>query len=162
MSDAAASSRLRRVTQDLTWGPNLVDVRGYAWLKDQGFNAIVDLTLEGAENVEAAVQAKLTLANIQIAAGHAPTHAQMKAFLDFVTNPAHQPCFVHCAGATGRSAVAIACFRLATQGWTFEAAGREARDNGLENTEQLDYLKDFAVALSAGKIAGYPFNVSRL
>lgn len=42
----------------------------------------------------------------------------MKKFLDFANDPAHQPTYVHCEAGKGRTGCAVACYRMAIQGWT--------------------------------------------
>lgn len=56
------------------------------------------------------------------------------------------PVFVHCRLGKDRTGTVIACFRMAKQGWTYQAAFAEARKLGMNRlqTEMRSYLKDFS------------------
>src|SRR4051812_40765633 len=63
------------------------DAAGIADLGRRGFKSIVDLTLEGTNDGPAARAAGMRTYNVPTLDNAHPTEAQMKAFLDFVTNP---------------------------------------------------------------------------
>ena len=107
-----------QVSPDLTRGSRLEEASDYANLKAQGFKGIVDLTREGTADEKYAAKAGLHLDRIPIIDNTAPTMAQMKDFLDFVTNPSNQPAYVHCEAGQGRTGVMTAVYRMAVQGWT--------------------------------------------
>jgi predicted protein tyrosine phosphatase len=85
----------------------------------------------------------------------APSSAQMKAFLDFVTAPEHQPAFVHCDAGIGRTGVAVAVYRMAVQQWPLERALAEGDAPVHILPCPRRFLRAFAGELARGKIAGY-------
>ena len=80
----------------------------------------------------------------------------MKQFLDFATNPKNEPCYVHCEAGVGRTGVAVACYRMAVQGWPPDQAIAEGRKYGLQLPGQIHFVEQFGAQLKSGKIAGYP------
>ena len=86
----------------------------------------------------------------------APTSAQLVEFLDYVTNPAHQPAYVHCQQGKGRTGVAVAAYRMAVEGQSVEAALAEAQRFGTKLPNQLEAIRAFGAELSAGAVLGYP------
>ncbi len=145
-----------KVDGGLTRGSRIDDPQGYTKLKQQGFKGIVDLTLEGTNDAKGAPAAGLNALNVKILDNSAPTTAQMKQFLDFATNPANSPCYVHCEAGKGRTGVATACYRMAVDGFTPEQAIAEGKKFGLALPNQIAFLQQFGADLAAGKIEGYP------
>jgi hypothetical protein len=145
-----------KVSDGLTRGSRIDDPAGYDKLKAQGFKGIVDLTLEGTNDAVGGAKAGLNTLNVGILDNSAPTEAQMKQFLDFATDPANSPAYVHCEAGKGRTGVAVASYRMAVQGWPPEVAIAEAKKMGLALPNQIDFLQRFGADLSAGKIEGYP------
>ena len=150
------------VTSSLARGSRIDKPKGYENLKADGFKSIVDLTLEGTKDAKLAPAAGLKTFNVKILDNAAPTNAQMKQFLDFVTNPANQPVYIHCEAGKGRTGVAAAVYRMAvaqppdTKGWSSEKAIAEAKTFGLSLPYQVEFLKQFRRDLDAGKVRGYP------
>ena len=124
-------------------------------LRAHGFRAIVDLTLEGTKDAALAPAAGLRTLNITTLDNDHPTLAQMKTFLDFVTAPQNAPAYVHCEAGEGRTGVAVACYRMAVQGWPLPQALREAKALGMAAPNQAAFLRTFDAALTAGRIPGY-------
>jgi protein tyrosine/serine phosphatase len=91
---------------------------------------------------------------VQILDNVPPTIAQMQQFLHFATIPANSPCYVHREKGKGRTGVAVACYRMAVNGWSEARAVAEARKRGLSLPSQLQFLLQFAQALSAGPSPG--------
>lgn len=93
-----------KVSDGLTRGSRIDDPKAYRTLQERGFKGIVDLTLEGTLDGQEAPKAGLHTLNVPILDNAAPTLAQMKQFLDFATNPANTPCYVHCERGRGAPA----------------------------------------------------------
>ncbi|MFO0595540.1 MAG: tyrosine-protein phosphatase [Myxococcaceae bacterium] len=145
-----------KVSEGLTRGSRIDDPKGYDSLVKQGFKGIVDLTLEGTNDAKAGKKAGLNTFNVRILDNSAPTQKQMKDFLDFATNPKNSPCYVHCEAGKGRTGVAVACYRMAVEGWPPEKAAAEAKKFGCSLPDQQDFIAQFGADLAKGKIAGYP------
>lgn len=145
-----------RVSPGLVRGSRIEDPKGHAKLKQQGIKGIVDLTLEGTNDAKRGKAAGLNTLNVRILDNDAPTTAQMKQFLDFATAPENSPCYVHCEAGKGRTGVAVACYRMAVEGWPPEKAIHEAKAFGCKLPDQLEFLKQFGAELAAGRVAGYP------
>ena len=145
-----------KVSDGLTRGSRIDDPAGYDKLKAQGFKGIVDLTMEGTNDAVGAPKAGLNALNVKILDNSAPTEAQMKQVLDFVTDPANSPAYVHCEAGKGRTGVAVASYRMAVQGWTADQAIAEGKKFGLALPNQIEFLQKFGADLAAGKIEGYP------
>ena len=144
-----------QVSPGLFRGSRLETAEQYASLRARGFRAIVDLTLEGTKDASLAPAAGLRTLNIPTLDNDHPSLGQMKTFLDFVTAPENQPAYVHCEAGKGRTGVAVACYRMAVQGWTLAQALREAKGLGMAAPNQEVFLRTFDAALTSGRIAGY-------
>lgn len=144
-----------QVSPALTRGSRLETAADYDKLKAQGFKAVIDLTREGTADEKYAQAKGLNLLRVKILDNDHPSMAQMKTFLDFVSKPENQPAYVHCEAGKGRTGIAVACYRMAIQGWTLNQSLAEAKKFGLSLPNQIAFLKQFDAALSAGQIAGY-------
>lgn len=150
------SSYEHRVTPQLTRGSRIDDAKGYEKLAASGVKSLVDLTLEGTDDERLGTAAGLRVLRVGILDNSAPTQAQMKRVLDFVTAPENQPTYVHCQAGKGRTGVAVACYRMAVQRWPAAEAIAEARQFGLKLSDQVAFLEQFGRDLAAGTIDGYP------
>jgi protein-tyrosine phosphatase len=155
-----------KVDDHLTRGSRIDDPKSYEALKKAGFKGIVDLTKEGTKDAELAPKQGLNTLNVKILDNAAPTDRgpnqpnrfpEMKAFLDFATNPKNQPCYVHCEAGKGRTGVAVACYRMAVNHWTEKQAIEEGKKFGLVLNNQIEFLHQFGAALRGGKIEGYAY-----
>jgi protein-tyrosine phosphatase len=144
-----------KVSDSLYRGSRL-DESDYPRLRQQGIKAIVDLTAEGTRDEKLAPKNGFNLLNVKIIDNTPPSTAQMKEFLDFVTAPENQPAYVHCEAGKGRTGVAVACYRMAVQGWSADQAIAEGARYGLQLGTQIEFIRDFDAKLRGGKIEGYP------
>jgi protein-tyrosine phosphatase len=145
-----------KVDNHLIRGSRLEGPSDYANLQQQGVKSIVDLTAEGTLDEKLAKGMGFNALNLKIIDNTPPTTAQMKQFLDFVTNPQNQPAYVHCEAGHGRTGVAVACYRMAVDGWSPDQAVAEASKDGLQLKSQADFIRSFGAQLAAGQIQGYP------
>lgn len=125
-------------------------------LKEKGFQGVVNLCAENDDDTVPAKQAGINSLHLPVIDNTPPSRKQMIQFLDFVTNPANQPAYVHCAAGRGRTGVAVACYRMAVEGESVDKAIAEAKAFGLAMPEQEEFLRQFANDLAAGTIDGYP------
>jgi uncharacterized protein (TIGR01244 family) len=122
----------------------------FADIKQRGFVSIVNLRREqepGADIPaarEAAAKTGLTFIHIPVD-GANPDPAAADAFIKAVTNPAHQPVFVHCASAN-RVAAMWLIKRVVVDGWTVERALDEATQIGLTHEALKRFAVDYATA----------------
>jgi protein tyrosine phosphatase (PTP) superfamily phosphohydrolase (DUF442 family) len=124
-----------------------VDAAQMAALKQQGIQGVVNLCKEN--NDDAANAAKLGLAalHIPILDNSAPTIGQMMEFIAFAQ--AHPPTYVHCEAGQGRTGTAVACYRIAVDGWTAAQAIDEAKSYGLSLINQIAFIQKFAESVGA-------------
>jgi len=54
--------------------------------------------------------------------------SELKEFLSVATDKANWPVFAHCEAGSVRTGYAVASYRIAVQGWTYEQALAEARE----------------------------------
>src|SRR5436190_428795 len=79
----------------------------------------------GLKVVEIPIRASLTC--------DPPNPAQVKQFLDVVTDPANQPVYVHCQYGRDRTGAMCAVYRMEASGWTREEALEEMHAFGFRD-----------------------------
>ncbi|MFB3892218.1 MAG: hypothetical protein ACE15C_09365 [Phycisphaerae bacterium] len=82
----------------------------------------------------------------------APTPRQWQAFLEIVRDPANWPVLVHCEVGTARTGMMVGAYRIVVQGWDFDSALREARENNFNDEKHYRYVqfwKELALAGTA-------------
>jgi uncharacterized protein (TIGR01244 family) len=109
-------------------------------LKDEGIKAIINLRPRGehraAEEETKAKELGLRYFNIPVVFGE-PKEEQATEFLKITDNRENRPAFIHCAGA-----IRVGAFwmirRVLRDGWTVEAAEKEAKKVGLKESPHLN------------------------
>jgi uncharacterized protein (TIGR01244 family) len=109
-------------------------------LKSEGVKAIINLrarTEHRAEEEETkAKELGLRYFNIPVVFGD-PKDEQVTEFLKITDDPANRPAFIHCAAG-----IRVGAFwlirRVLRDGWTFEAAEKEAEKIGLRESPHLN------------------------
>ncbi|MFL5319789.1 MAG: fused DSP-PTPase phosphatase/NAD kinase-like protein [Myxococcaceae bacterium] len=144
-----------QVSPELMRGSRLESSADYDALKAKGIKSVIDLTKEGTADEKFVQQKGMNLLRVPILDNGHPTMDQMKTFLDFMSKPENQPAYVHCEAGVGRTSIAVACYRMAIQGWSADKAIAEADKHGMKLPNQVNFLKDFDKALTAGQIPGY-------
>jgi protein tyrosine phosphatase (PTP) superfamily phosphohydrolase (DUF442 family) len=139
----------------LTRGSRL-DAAGIQDLQSKGFKGIVNLCAENNNDAGPAQSVGMHSLHLPIIDNTVPSEANVKSFLDFATNPANEPCYVHCEAGQGRTGVMSAAYRMAVQGWSPEAALAEAKQFGCAMPDQQQFILKLGADLAAGKLAGYP------
>jgi protein tyrosine phosphatase (PTP) superfamily phosphohydrolase (DUF442 family) len=144
-----------QVSPTLTRGSRIPDGQ-MDKLAQQGFKGIVNLCDENDMDTAPATAAGINSFHDPIIDNTPATNDQMKAFLDFATNPDNEPCYVHCEAGKGRTGMAVSCYRMAVEGWPADKAIAEAKQFGMAMPDQAQFLQQFSQDLAAGKIEGYP------
>jgi hypothetical protein len=122
-----------------------LDDAGMAALKQQGIRGVVNLCLENNEDQARAEKLGLEALHVPILDNSPPSIAQMMSFINFAK--ANPPTYVHCEAGKGRTGTAVACYRIAVDGWTTEAAIAEARSFGLSLVNQLAFIETFGESI---------------
>jgi atypical dual specificity phosphatase len=116
-----------------------------AALKAQGISGVVSLCLEHTDDAVLAAKYGIPALNVKILDNSAPTFEQMMEFIDFARG--HAPTYVHCEAGQGRTGTAVACYRIAVDGWTADRAIAEAGTYGLSLINQIAFIRSFAERL---------------
>jgi tyrosine-protein phosphatase SIW14 len=98
-----------------------------------------------AEEMEAR-EVGLRYFNIPMEGLDRPGDEEVARALALINDGANQPVFVHCKRGADRTGTVIAIYRITHDGWTGDAALREAKHYGLSWVEfgMKDYIKDYA------------------
>lgn len=121
------------------------DVDGYAALAALGVRTVIDLQPDpgNGKNARLVEAAGMTYIRIPMSSRVAPTLDQIVQFMIVVTDPAHQPVYVHCAGGKHRTGVMTAVYRIEHDGWTADQAYQEMRRYNFGPRILHPELKDF-------------------
>ena len=138
-----------RVTDRVAFGGQPTPSQVVA-LAQAGFRTIIDLREESEADARPEVEAVKDsgLAYIALPVPKTgPTDAQVKEFFRVTDDAGIYPVFIHCTTAN-RSAVLWMLRRALVDGWSVEAAEKEAVQNGLTSQGLLKFARDY--------IAGHP------
>lgn len=129
---------------------------GIETLARMGIKTIVNLRNddENAQAEEVAARAaSLRYFNEPLERLGRPADEQIERILSIINAPENQPVFVHCAHGADRTGVVVACYRIARDGWTGEAAKDEAKHYGLKfwQRSMKDYIHDYYEQKLKGK-----------
>lgn len=125
-------------------------------LAHMGFKSVINLRAEDNSDEATCKQNGMNYLHVNWVDKTAPSEDQIKQMLDFATDPANGPAFIHCLAGQNRTSVAAACYRMAVEGWSLDQTMTEAKSFGLHEPVQIQFVQQFAQDLAAGKIAGYP------
>jgi protein-tyrosine phosphatase len=101
------------------------DFRALATL---GVKTVIDLAEEGDQSEEAnAKAAGMHFVRIPMSTHKAPSVETIAQFLALVTDPVHQPVYVHCIGGRHRTGVMTAIYRMTVDGWNSARAWSEVK-----------------------------------
>jgi protein tyrosine/serine phosphatase len=109
------------------------DGEGFKALAKMGIKMVIDLRdkLVQADQEKRLVES-LGMQYLSVPMNmHAPTDDQIAKVLGVLNSNASGPVFIHCLGGKDRTGVAIACYRIAHDGWDNRKALAEARVHGL-------------------------------
>jgi protein-tyrosine phosphatase len=125
----------------------------WASLQQQGIKTVVNLRYE--DNSEAKAQAALGMKNVWLPSydQSLPTEAEVGQFLKTVNDPQNQPVYVHCEQGVGRTGVMCAAYRMQHDGWTADQAIAEAKQMGMNSSDQEAYIRQLYTDLQSGKLS---------
>lgn len=121
---------------------------GIARLAQLGIKTVINLRDddEHARAEERVVRAAgLNYFHVQLDTVGRPSDAEVERALAIINAPENQPVFVHCKRGKERTGTIIAIYRITHDGWTSEAAQREADRYGMLflRFDLRDYIRDY-------------------
>ena len=122
-----------------------IDEAQMATLKQQGIRGVVNLCKENNDDAPNAAKLGLASLHVPILDNSVPTIAQMNELIAFATSNA--PTYVHCEAGKGRTGTAVACYRIAVDGWSADEAIAEAKSYGLSLVNQIAFIQEFAESI---------------
>lgn len=125
-----------------------------------GFKSVINLRAEDNSDQATCQKDGLKYLHVNWVDKTAPTEAQIKQILDFATQGPNQPAYIHCFAGENRTSLAVACYRMACEGWPLDKARQEANGFGMHEPVQEQFLTQFSTDLAAGKISGYPLKAA--
>lgn len=72
-----------------------------------------------------------------------PTDEDLESAVEYVSDPANQPVFVHCDHGCDRTGLVIAAYRIKVDGWSPEKAWREMIREGFHFWHRLNWRRQF-------------------
>lgn len=122
---------------------------GFAELARQGIKTIVNLR---DDDDRALAEEKLVTAaglqyfNLPLSNLKHPDLGQVEKILAVINDPQNQPVLIHCKRGADRTGTIIACYRIMHDGWTADAALKEAKSFGLGwwQISMKGFIKEYA------------------
>ncbi|MBM3460960.1 MAG: hypothetical protein FJX76_02555 [Armatimonadetes bacterium] len=149
--------RVHEVVPGLLWRSAQPGPEVWSDLAARGFKSVINLREETNYEKEAVEAAGLKAFYIPENPLGRPTIEQALEFLQLVTDPANQPVLWHCYSGVDRTGTMAACYRIAVEGWTQEAALQEALEKGMVKELQGDkiaFIKEFNKTWQEMKVRG--------
>jgi hypothetical protein len=115
------------VDQDILSRSSKPTTAGYAWLRQEGVNSIVNFTDEDPGDAFFKALGFEGHLWLPIVDGKPPTDAQVEQFLNHVRDGRNWPVHMHCAEGKSRAGLMAALVRYAIDGWSVEKALEEAK-----------------------------------
>ena len=134
------------------WRGSRLKAVDIATLKSNGFKLIVNLCEERDTDSKPSYMYGINCIQIPIIDNRPPTKEQMIHFLNLTLDDDNVPVYVHCQAGKGRTGCAVACYRMAIQGWLPEDAILEAKKFGMGMPCQEEFLRVFAKEIELGRI----------
>lgn len=122
-------------------------------LKALGIKTVVDLRWNTEDNATLTRQAGLVYRPVGFMDGGLPSKKDIREALAVMSDPAAQPVYVHCREGIGRTGLIVACYRIAHEGLSADAAVADAKEMGLKLPWQEKYIRAFAENVSAAATA---------
>lgn len=95
-------------------------------LKRLGIRTVVNLRHYHGDTEERLCRERgLAYERIVLESSDAPSDADVRRFLEIVTDPARQPVYFHCKFGKDRTGTMCACYRMAVDAWPLERALEE-------------------------------------
>lgn len=113
---------------------------------------IVNLCAEAYTEARYEKLSSIPITYIPVIDNTPPKTEQMVEFLNLTLDPKNQPVYVHCEAGKGRTGIAVACYRMAINGWEIEKALAEAKQFGMGMPSQEKFLREFYQDIKDGKI----------
>ena len=104
---------------------------------------------------QAAEENGLQFINLRLNNWFAARDDKIHKIIEVITNPEHQPVFIHCKRGADRTGTVVAVYRMLHEGWTAVEANREAKRHGIGwwQVWMKDYIKAYYKRMKAKKDA---------
>lgn len=120
---------------------------GYATLKREGFDTVINLRHEQDWERQLAENNGLKYVRVGLPGLGAPTERDGLKFLSTVTDPASGKVFFHCEHGSDRTGAMAAIYRMTVQGWSLDAALAEMPKYGFHQgfeDANAEFVRRFA------------------
>jgi protein tyrosine/serine phosphatase len=127
------------------------DTRQFEALAALGVKTIVDLRRWHVQAEEKKVRAAgMRFVSVPLSAKVPPSDADIRRFLEAVSDPANQPVFVHCEAGRDRTGAVTAIYRLTYDHWSLKRAVSEMRQYGFHDGNDVlkEYVEQYAQRLN--------------
>lgn len=123
------------------------------FLADQGIKVLVNLTTEPASYQQVAESLGIRCVTEDIPDFCPPSMEQIQKIMDLI-DKSEGPVGVHCAMGCGRTGTILACYLVASEGYTADdaiAEARKRRKGSIETRRQEQAVKDYEESLKKEK-----------
>ena len=131
-----------QVSPDL-WRGSRLRSSDYQKLVSMGIRSVVIFCKENDMDHDPCIKIGLIPYHIPDQDNTVPSIDDINTFLAIMKDSKTWPVYCHCEAGLGRTGVFVACYRIAIQGWTNDAALQEAVNIGLVEPDQKDFISKY-------------------
>jgi hypothetical protein len=117
-----------------------------------GIRGVLDLQEVSKNDPRIAKQRRFVPLHVSMDDGHAPTFEKMIEVLNLYERPEYRPLGAHCYAGVGRTGVVVAILLALFHEVNVEEALDNARQCGMSNQEQEDFVRAFVAEFKEGRI----------
>jgi protein tyrosine/serine phosphatase len=126
------------------WRGSKVNQEQLKDLKKRGFRLIISLCSKNQKNAKICEKVELKYLQFTVCDNQLEPE-EVNAFISIMKaiekTKVYCPIYIYCEDGREKTGIMIACYRVKAMGWKVEDAIKEAKEYGLKDQKQIDFIK---------------------